>query len=109
MANLWFWLCSLFVAIAVCVSGRQTCPNPDPSLSSSYENCKVLSNNNYELYWTYVSASEEIKFATRVKTTGWSGLGISPNGGMKGSDIAIGWVDGSGTASFNVSLCIFIH
>ena len=28
-----------------------------------------------------------------AKTLGWVGFGISPNGGMKGSDMVIGWVD----------------
>ena len=92
---------TLLVAISVGVSGR-SCPNADPTLSSNYENCKVLSSNNYELYWTYVPANAEIRFAARVRTTGWAGLGISPNGGMVGSDIVIGWVNGDGTAVLNV-------
>ncbi|CAF3865400.1 unnamed protein product [Rotaria sp. Silwood2] len=33
-----------------------------------------------------------------MKTTGWIGLGISPAGGMPGADIALGWVDQTGTA-----------
>ena len=93
----------LLTAILVGVSG-QFCPNADPTLSSNYENCKVLSSNNYELYWTYVPATSEIRFAARVRTTGWVGLGISPNGGMKDSDMAIGWIDGVGTAVLNVRL-----
>ncbi|CAF3598120.1 unnamed protein product [Rotaria sp. Silwood1] len=31
-----------------------------------------------------------------MKTVGWIALGISPAGGMKGADIAVGWVDSSG-------------
>ncbi|CAF4453893.1 unnamed protein product [Rotaria sp. Silwood2] len=33
-----------------------------------------------------------------MKTTGWIGLGISPAGGMPGADIALAWVDQTGTA-----------
>ncbi|CAF1310464.1 unnamed protein product [Rotaria sordida] len=33
-----------------------------------------------------------------MKTIGWIGLGLSPAGGMKGADIAVGWVDSSGKA-----------
>ena len=28
-------------------------------------------------------------------TTGWIGMGISPNGGMTGADIVVGWVKNS--------------
>jgi hypothetical protein len=90
----------LLTAILVGVSG-QFCPNADPTLSNTYENCKVLSSNNYELYWTYVPANSEIRFAVRVRATGWVGLGISPNGGMKDSDMAIGWVNSGGMAVLN--------
>ncbi|XP_065897525.1 putative DBH-like monooxygenase protein 2 isoform X2 [Dysidea avara] len=34
--------------------------------------------------------------AVRVQTTGWIGLGFSPNGQMPGSDVVIGWVDNTG-------------
>ena len=29
-------------------------------------------------------------------TTGWVGVGFSPNGAMTGADIAVGWVDSEG-------------
>ena len=36
--------------------------------------------------------------AVEVETMGWVGLGFSPNGGMIGSDIMMGWVkDGVAT------------
>ncbi|XP_078684910.1 DBH-like monooxygenase protein 1 isoform X1 [Branchiostoma floridae x Branchiostoma belcheri] len=47
------------------------------------------------LSWKY--DDEKIELEARVQTTGWVGLGLSPNGGMPGSDIAIGWVK-DGTA-----------
>ncbi|XP_078698163.1 DBH-like monooxygenase protein 1 homolog [Branchiostoma floridae x Branchiostoma belcheri] len=47
------------------------------------------------LFWKF--DEEKIEFEAQVQTTGWVGLGLSPNGGMPGSDIAIGWVK-DGTA-----------
>jgi hypothetical protein len=47
--------------------------------------------NQYFLSWKIIN-QEEIQFEAHVKTNGWVGLGISPNGGMGGSDIVIGWV-----------------
>ncbi|XP_066292189.1 DBH-like monooxygenase protein 1 homolog [Branchiostoma lanceolatum] len=49
----------------------------------------------FELFWKF--DDEKIEFEAQVQTTGWVGLGLSPNGGMPGSDIAIGWVK-DGTA-----------
>ena len=96
---------SLLVVILTLVTGQQTCPQPDTTLSASYVNCKVLSNNNYELYWTYNDTSADLRIAARVRTSGWLGLGISPDGGMKDSDIAIGWVQ-AGLAILNVRTCV---
>lgn len=45
----------------------------------------------YHLYWK-VSGTTGIIFRVEVKTLGYVALGISPNGGMAGSDIVIGWV-----------------
>ena len=36
------------------------------------------------------------------ETTGWIGLGLSPNGGMTGADIAIGWITSDGKAYLQV-------
>ncbi|CAH1233728.1 MOXD1 [Branchiostoma lanceolatum] len=47
-------------------------------------------NGDFLLSWTF--DDEQIEFEARVKTRGWLGLGLSPNGGMPGSDIVIGWV-----------------
>ncbi|XP_035694936.1 DBH-like monooxygenase protein 1 homolog [Branchiostoma floridae] len=49
----------------------------------------------FQLLWKF--DDEKIEFEAQVQTTGWVGLGLSPNGGMPGSDIAIGWVK-DGTA-----------
>ncbi|XP_078694608.1 DBH-like monooxygenase protein 1 homolog [Branchiostoma floridae x Branchiostoma belcheri] len=52
-------------------------------------------DGKFLLFWKF--DEEKIEFEARVQTTGWVGLGLSPNGGMPGSDIAIGWVK-DGTA-----------
>ena len=51
--------------------------------------------SQYHVYWKILS-NDQIQFEVHVKTLGWVGLGVSTNGGMKGSDIVIGWYDTSG-------------
>ncbi|CAH1253750.1 MOXD1 [Branchiostoma lanceolatum] len=61
------------------------------SAASDLTHHEVLDENgDFVLSWTF--DDEQIEFEARVKTRGWLGLGLSPNGGMPGSDIAIGWV-----------------
>lgn len=50
----------------------------------------------YKLYWKVIGKDlDEIQFEVHCKTTGWVGLGISPNGDMQG-DLVIGWVNSDG-------------
>ncbi|XP_066271541.1 DBH-like monooxygenase protein 1 homolog [Branchiostoma lanceolatum] len=61
------------------------------SAASDLPHHEVLDENgDFVLSWTF--DDEQIEFEARVKTRGWLGLGLSPNGGMPGSDIVIGWV-----------------
>ena len=63
---------------------------------SSYEFSKYL-HPKYNLHWNYPSDGK-ICMSVEVETMGWVGLGFSPNGGMIGSDIMMGWVkDGVAT------------
>ena len=57
----------------------------------------------YILHWKFDVDAETIGFAVNVSTRGWVGFGLSPNGGMPGSDVVIGWVDEAGQTYFNVS------
>jgi len=72
---------------------------------SKYRNFKVLDPlGKYALYWNLLANKSTgngiIQFAAEVETDGWLGFGISPNGGMIGSDIVLGWVDDvAGTVS----------
>ena len=55
----------------------------------------------YTLYWEFNNT--HVTFEVHVKTLGYVGFGISPNGRMRGSDVVIGWVEDDGTAHFAVS------
>ncbi len=73
-------------------------------LSQEYRFSAILDRDGlYELHWNYDLSAQTISFAVRVQTTGWVGFGISPDGGMVGSDVVIGWVESEGTVQFHVS------
>ncbi len=57
---------------------------------------------SYRLHWSVEGQS--IRFAVNVSTTGWVGLGLSPTGGMRNSDIVIGWVNDQGQAFLHVRI-----
>lgn len=50
----------------------------------------------YELRWTFDAVRQTIAFNVQAKTVGWVGLGLSPDGGMVGSDVVTGWVNSTG-------------
>lgn len=73
------------------------------SLDESWDH-QLWLDVNYHLRWTVHSDRQSITFLCEVRTRGWVGLGLSPNGGMSGSDLVIGWVDdNSGRTHFDVS------
>ncbi|XP_036406203.1 DBH-like monooxygenase protein 2 homolog [Megalops cyprinoides] len=57
-------------------------------------------DQNVTLRWGFDETRDEITFELTVKTTGWVGLGFSPNGGMAGADIVIGGVSPNGSTYF---------
>ncbi|XP_064597418.1 DBH-like monooxygenase protein 1 [Liolophura sinensis] len=63
--------------------GNDAAPLPHSMVLDAGNNYHVSWNFNEEYFW----------FQVTVKTLGYVGLGFSPNGGMKGSDIVIGGVD----------------
>ncbi|CAF5168345.1 unnamed protein product, partial [Rotaria sp. Silwood1] len=63
---------------------------------TTYKHSTTLQQDIADLWWTVDDAEQEIMFELHIKSTGWIALGISPAGGMKGADIAVGWVDSSG-------------
>ncbi|XP_069961322.1 DBH-like monooxygenase protein 1 [Cherax quadricarinatus] len=52
----------------------------------------------YFMLWTPMN--DKIVIEVQVATLGYVGLGFSPNGGMRGSDVVIGWVDDQGQLHF---------
>jgi hypothetical protein len=59
-----------------------------------------LDEDRMTLWWSVDTSKAMITFAVRAKTTGWVGIGISPNGKMPGSDIFLGWVSSAGKPIF---------
>ena len=55
------------------------------------------------MFYSYDEDLSILRISVLVQTTGWIGLGISPNGQMPGSDVVIGWVDKNGTAFLQVT------
>ena len=92
--------CSLYRAISntmkllsICaLSALLSLAAAAPDLSS-YPFSATLLEDSYELFWRFDRDLKNITFAVRVKTTGWVGFGLSPNGEMTNSDLVLGWVD----------------
>lgn len=60
--------------------------------SNQWMHSEVLDKvGNVVLRWQ--PRHQEILFRVEARTRGYVGIGFSPNGGMEGADIAIGWVD----------------
>ncbi|XP_035207206.1 DBH-like monooxygenase protein 1 homolog, partial [Stegodyphus dumicola] len=49
-------------------------------------------DGKYHISWELLREEQEIVFHLEVQTHGYVGLGLSPNGGMNGSDIVTGWI-----------------
>lgn len=60
---------------------------------ASYDYKYTLLHGQMELYWTFHPDTGMIDFALDAATDGWAGIGISPTGGMPGSDIMVGWIN----------------
>ena len=59
-------------------------------------------NNVIYLFNWKLLPNDEILFEVHAKNLGWVGIGISMSCGMRGADIAIGWVDSNGTTNLRV-------
>ena len=66
-----------------------------------------LNGDDYIVYWSADSVHKVIKFAVSVRTTGWVGFGLSPNGQMPNSDVVIGWMDENKVPHFTVNSIVF--
>ena len=73
-------------------------------LSRRYDHELQLDDDGrYKMFYSYDVDDKTIRIAVQVQTTGWIGFGFSPNGGMTGSDVVIGWVDKFGYAFLQVN------
>ena len=57
----------------------------------------------FKFFYTYDRDNQVLKMAVKVLSLGWVGIGFSSSQFMPGTDIAIGWVDDSGTGFLQVS------
>ena len=94
------------ILLLVLVSQSSAQSNAD--LSSTYQFNASL-HERYTLYWSINNDAKTIRFAVRVRTIGWVGFGISPNGQMPQSDVVIGWVDNAGRSNFDVSWMLLLR
>jgi hypothetical protein len=85
----------LFLFLFVTVESRKLFPLEPSEIYTHHASVFDSDPNQYNIFWK-VSSNDQIQFEVHVKTLGWIGLGVSTNGGMKGSDIAMGWYDKSG-------------
>lgn len=63
--------------------------------SEGWLHCTTLDGaGKYHVCWRLEGedADAEIEFRVEVETHGYVGFGLSPNGGMAGSDIVTGWI-----------------
>ena len=62
----------------------------------------------FKFFYTYDRDNQMLKMAVKVLSLGWVGIGFSRNQFMPDSDVAIGWVDGSGKGFLQVSSLMHI-
>jgi len=62
---------------------------------------KLKLEHGYEAKWV-TTDKEFITMEIRAPTSSWVAVGFTDNGGMKGADIVMGWVDDSGKAYIKV-------
>ena len=83
------------------------CPVPPPVPvfdsypTGIYTNQAELIPYIYYIYWNFTQTS--ITGEVHVKTSGWVGFGLSPDGGMLNSDVFVGWITSDGHVNFTVS------
>lgn len=59
----------------------------------------------YAVDWGFNRMDATITFRLILNSTGWFGFGLSPTGGMKDSDLVVGWVTTDGKVMLYVSTC----
>ena len=100
---MWYiWLCVLHFSCMIRIMWRLVPAILLPlAFGAQYPFSASLSKDSfgqpiYQLQWTFDVVQQTITFNVLAKTTGWVGFGLSPNGGMVGSDVVTGWVNDTG-------------
>ena len=100
----------LFVPVLLGLAVASLTAAASSDLKTKYSFSTALLNDanagHYTLHWNFTRETKMIYFAVNVSTAGWVGFGLSPNGGMVGSDVVIGWVNKDGAAYFKVGGCM---
>ena len=84
------------IDLLVQTNGPFVCPRrpAEPVLDSkptaNYQYELNLIAGFYKIYWNYTDT--DVLIEVHCKTDGWVGFGFSPNGGMDGSDVVVGWI-----------------
>jgi len=94
---------TIFISNSCLAASVRTLTPSKPS--ESYTHSSIIDEDDpdlYKIYWKQIENNTAIQFELHCRTTGWVGIGLSPNGDMAGSDIAISWVDGNGVAHLKV-------
>ena len=89
---------SLLTALLLVQVNAQT----HDELSEQYTYNAQLNGDRYTMFYSYDADMSILRIAVLVQTTGWIGLGVSPNGQMPGSDVVMGWVNNSGQVFLQV-------
>jgi len=84
------WRLFSLMALVMSVAGRISIKDM-PTANFHFH---VQLDENYTLHWDFDDT--HIMFETVVKTNGYIGFGISPNGKMYPSDVVVAWVDDHG-------------
>jgi len=61
----------------------------------------LVEPDTYRVFWNF--SDSDIVFKVVVRTSGWIGFGLSPNGGMFNSDLVLAWLDKKGQIKFQDS------
>ena len=90
----------------ICLKKKELKPLVSSDDSVSEANADDRDQDLFRVYWKMLD-DDYIQFELHARTTGWVGFGISPNGGMNGADMVIGWVDNNGKGHFKVIKFIY--
>ncbi|KAH3710540.1 DBH-like monooxygenase protein 1 homolog isoform X2 [Dreissena polymorpha] len=81
----------LFLAVTLLISTSLALGKPVDETSEAFNQSATLDKaGNFVVYWNYNSS--HVTFEVHVKTHGYVGFGLSPNGNMFPADVVVGWV-----------------